>query len=771
MDSAASLRSQSPTKPTFACVRCSERKVKCDKQNPCSSCVRHNVQCIFRPPKPSRRKQRFLKDVLVDEQLKRYEALLREKGIDPNQVKGTSEPKLYPKSSSKVPETVWQLPTPVSTVSGPQTTIFKPQVLHGQGGTKLVDNSLWSRVLEEIYDAEDAPEEDSADDDESDNGASYDDFAYVLGWKTPVSAFSHPPAGHIHQLWQTFIENVNPLSKLVHVPSLQPAIEKAINNIEHIPRGFEALMYAIYSMAVLSLTDDECNELLGETRTILLPRYVAATKAALSRARFMSSTSIVVLQALVLHILSIRDAGEPRAVWSLTGAAIRIAEGIGLRLDGTLLGLSPFETEIHRRIWWQLRMHDFRAAELSGQAKFRNFDLDETTPKQPANVNDSDLYPAMPYAAIESTKPTEMIWIMFRSDLSSFAATQKVKMQKLGKAMATSEEYVAMDDLQIKDGFIKKLEDMLETKYLRFCDPTQPLQLMTSISIRAAINLVSFLAHHPRRWAHLDQVPPAEQQLVWNIVLQLLEQYNMIQTLPQIRRFGWSIPYFIQWHAVIHVLDTLRANPLHPDGVKAWRLIDALYENNSETLLGINRPIFVAVGNLCLRAYSARIAALTKEARYPSDPPAYITKLREQREAAKARREVLPVRGKVQEALNSETILTKSDTDATLPDTSPESVEALGAAQPQQHPAAKRPLNPVQSSARTGDDTYWLSDALDNGFVIDGAEDMMNLDTDAILAQDNWLDTSNDEVIDWAQWDAWLSNINPVRPNVEGGSG
>jgi hypothetical protein len=49
---------------------------------------------------------------------------------------------------------------------------------------------------------------------------------------------------------------------------------------------------------------------------------------------------------------------------------------MGMHLDGILLGLSPFETEIRRRIWWQLRMYDFRAAELSGQAKFRDFELD-----------------------------------------------------------------------------------------------------------------------------------------------------------------------------------------------------------------------------------------------------------------------------------------------------------------------------------------------------------------------------------------------------------
>ena len=470
-------------------------------------------------------------------------------------------------------------------------------------------------------------------------------------------------------------------------------MEKAITNIDQIPRGFEALVFAIYSMAVLSLTEDECKEILEETRAILLSRYVAATKAALSRARFMSSTSIVVLQALVLHILSIRDAYEPRAVWTLTGAAIRIAESMGMRLGGTLLGLSPFETEIHRRIWWQLRMRDFRAAELCGQPKFRDFELDETTPRKPANINDSDMDPAMPQAAAESTKPTEILWVMFRSDLASFAASQRVKMHKLGKLVFTSEEYAAMDDLKIKDGFINKLEDMIETKYVRFCDPSQPLQFMTLLGARSSTNLVRFIAHHPRRWADQDQVSVSEQQLVWNTVIQLLEQYNMMQSSPQLRRFAWNVPYFIQWHAVIHVLDTLRADPLHLDAVKAWRLIDAMYQNNSETMLNTNKPILVAVGNLCLKAFSARAGALSKEKRGLSDPPEYITELREQREAAKARREAVIARSKGQETLDGEKRLTTTDANATRPDANPRSVETPIEAQPQQHPVinATRP--------------------------------------------------------------------------------
>ena len=79
-------------------------------------------------------------DELVDERLKRYEALLQEKGIDLNQVTSTSEAEHHREnSSSGAPETVWQLPKAASNASGPQTTIFEPQLLHGQTGTKFVD--------------------------------------------------------------------------------------------------------------------------------------------------------------------------------------------------------------------------------------------------------------------------------------------------------------------------------------------------------------------------------------------------------------------------------------------------------------------------------------------------------------------------------------------------------------------------------------------------------------------------------------------------------
>ena len=606
---------------------------------------------------------------------------------------------------------------------------------------------------------------DDSENDGSDGGASDDDFSFVLGGRSPITAPSHPPAEMIRQLWQTFIENVNPLVKVVHIPSLQTAMDKAISNIENIPRGFEALMFAIYHIAIISLTDDECKDIMGETRTILLRRYLAATKAALSRARFMSTASIVVLQALAIHLISIRDIYEPRALWNLTGVAIRIAEGMGMRIDGKLLGLSPFETEIRRRLWWQLKLHDSRAAELCGQAKFQDFGLNNTSPKKPANVNDADLHPSMLQAPEESTRPTEMIWCMFRSELAGFASAQIARMPKLDKAVFSNHEYAAMDNMKIKDVFIHGLIDDLETKFLRFCDPSQPLQLMVLFGARCATNIIRFMTYHPRKWANHDQVPSSEQQLVWDVVLQLLEQYNQMQSSPQLRRFAWSVPYFIQWHAVIHVLDTLRAKPLHLDAGKAWGLVNTLYETNLELCLSTKKPMFVAIGSLCLKAFSAREAALEKENKSLSNIPKYIIRLREQRGEAKARREAAIARNKQRESLNGEKRSTPVDADTPWPDAYQSPKNRRVEVEAQQNPAAAQPANAVQSSTRTGDDAFWLNDGANSNICACGSADAMNLDSNDILAQDYWFDTPGGEVTDWAKWDTWLGNNDPVGPS------
>lgn len=65
-----------------SCVLCQQRKVRCDKQKPCSNCVKAGAECRVVPPQPPRRRKKRLQERDLLERLKKYEDLLREHNID-----------------------------------------------------------------------------------------------------------------------------------------------------------------------------------------------------------------------------------------------------------------------------------------------------------------------------------------------------------------------------------------------------------------------------------------------------------------------------------------------------------------------------------------------------------------------------------------------------------------------------------------------------------------------------------------------------------------
>ena len=134
--------SSSSSRPTYSCVRCSDRKVKCDRQYPCSACVRHNVQCVFRAPPPPRRRPKRAKDLNLKEKLKRYEGLLQNLGVDPNLLADNADTTISTRivgSETHIIRDGLLLPTPASSTTELERPIATSQVLQGDGRSKIVD--------------------------------------------------------------------------------------------------------------------------------------------------------------------------------------------------------------------------------------------------------------------------------------------------------------------------------------------------------------------------------------------------------------------------------------------------------------------------------------------------------------------------------------------------------------------------------------------------------------------------------------------------------
>ncbi|KAK7214682.1 hypothetical protein V2G26_002685 [Clonostachys chloroleuca] len=170
--------------------------------------------------------------------------------------------------------------------------------------------------------------------------------ASVDGVQNPAIA---PPPSHVLCLWQVFLDRVNPVTKLIHVPSVQPYLAQATAPWPWLPENIEALLFAIYAVAVVALDDNECISMVGSPKNALFQRYTSTLRSGLHRARFLKTTDIVILQALTLHLLSLHGRHDAHVTCVLSGVCIRIAQKMGLHRDGQLLGLPPFDTEMRSR--------------------------------------------------------------------------------------------------------------------------------------------------------------------------------------------------------------------------------------------------------------------------------------------------------------------------------------------------------------------------------------------------------------------------------------
>jgi Fungal specific transcription factor domain. len=174
---------------------------------------------------------------------------------------------------------------------------------------------------------------------------------------------------------------------------------------------------------------------------------------------------------------------------------------MGLHRDGTALRLSVFETEMRRRLWWQLIILDSWNGRLSGSGSALTFPHMDT--KLPLNVNDSDLYPDMKEIPKEHSGATEMIFCLMRYEVGHFFLRKITASSPFDGHWSTFSNL--SKSLAEKDQALDEMERILEQKYLRHCDKSIPLHLATLFVAKAASCAMRLEAHHPRQYSSQER--------------------------------------------------------------------------------------------------------------------------------------------------------------------------------------------------------------------------------------------------------------------------
>ncbi|KAI1381262.1 hypothetical protein F4677DRAFT_120549 [Hypoxylon crocopeplum] len=657
--------SQAQLQP-YSCLQCKNRKVKCDRIDPCANCCKAGAKCIYRAPPPRRRRKRVQPEASIEgvsaigsenhdigsllEKVRRYEKLLKDLGMLKRATAGTIDEREINIALRSRPAHTGDLPTgstdPMAGGDG--------KLIAKYGKSRYLENNLWMSVTDEFQDPEEILEELSEDEnknvDDSGSEATTESNLRTLCSVTqdpvhfifPIKRVDddlilrslHPQPMQIFTLWQAFVDNVNPLIKILHVPTTQKAILDATADLDHVPKAMEALLFGIYVVAVSSMEEAECQSILQETKASALNRFRMGAQQALRAAGILKTSDMMVLQAYVLYLSAARHY-DAHSFWSLTGISIRIGQRIGLHKDGEGLKLPPFETEMRRRLWINMVQLDSRAAELSGTGLSIVAQLWNTKP--PLNINDCDLYPDMREPPVEQVTATEMMFLLLRAQVGMFLKKEMPENDAFdGGWSRLSNPAISMIE---KDRAINELEQTLEEKFIRHCDLQIPLHCISSLIAKSAICRMRLFAHLP--WNARGPPPnststEAEEDLLFTNSLQILQSDTQIRTDKSLRRFLWHVNMHFQWHALIYLLTYLRTHTSADTRTNiAWTTIDEVFANHPEIIHGgrMRSKLCIGVDNLTLKAWEARESELQRSSTIApsSRVPSCVRQLREQR--------------------------------------------------------------------------------------------------------------------------------------------
>lgn len=308
------------TRKPLSCASCRQRKIKCDKTDPCDPCLQSGIKCVF-PTRRIRapRGKRIAVEARDAELLRRIshlEEMLANK-IDTG-----------PAGPGGGKSSVNSSPTPVSPLlssgvlgEGTQTGIavidqYAAFVKQQGNSSRHLNSEFWSSLSHEFDGLRELIEGGVDDENESDDPISSNQTVdsspnFIL--QDPDSFISsdavYPSDAHSAVLFRFYFTNVDPVCKILHRPTVNTYFSNLEALLDPLTRRFkfrslEAVTFAAYFAAVTSMTPQECLTGLGEQKDILLARYKSGTEAALVQADFLNSLEITTLQALTIYIVS-----------------------------------------------------------------------------------------------------------------------------------------------------------------------------------------------------------------------------------------------------------------------------------------------------------------------------------------------------------------------------------------------------------------------------------------------------------------------------------
>lgn len=289
---------------------------------------------------------------------------------------------------------------------------------------------------------------------------------------------------------------------------------------------------------------------LGESQEKVLKQFRFALEQSLSKANFINTSELCVLQAFSLFLVTVRRFDDSRFCWTLTGLVIRLAQGMGLHRDGTQFDLTPFETEMRRRLWWTILILDLRSAEEVGS----ELTIPDTSfdTHMPLNINDADIDPStvdMPPSRIgKSDNAISLVRFEILKTSRKLLAEMSSRQQKISIA-------------EREDMLIEVYRDV-EEKFLQHAvtehDALWWVAAMVARIIMAKMCLVIY-QHHMFPGSQQTELSEESRLRIYVASMEIVELGHRLNSDPRAKQYRWLFMTYTNWHAIaFNLLETCR---------------------------------------------------------------------------------------------------------------------------------------------------------------------------------------------------------------------
>ncbi|KAL1606245.1 hypothetical protein SLS60_003647 [Paraconiothyrium brasiliense] len=387
-----------------------------------------------------------------------------------------------------------------------------------------------------------------------------DDSRFNFGARSDIDPNTlHPTQVDMIRIWQIYLDNVNPLLKVTHTPTLQTRIIAAAADLATATPTLEALMFGIYC-------------------------------------------------------LSTKPRAEPRSLSTNLGIAIRLAQHMGLHSESLNLKHTALEAELRRRLWWSLVLLDARVSEMS------DFKCGALLPgwdcKPPSNIHDFDLGTETKTAPAPHDMITEATFTVVRCELANFVRHSGYWLDFNNTCLRPLARRAPAGSAPNGDE-LAVIEKIVEERYLRSCNPANPLHFMIMWMARGYLAKNRMLAHYARHSRAPATQTEAQRDLALGYALTLFECDTRLLTSPLTKVFTWFCMTVLQFpfQAYIHVVQDLHRRPTGRLAGRAWSVMSANYTVRFTNWMGDdNNPLANIISRIVLQAWAARKAAVPSEA-------------------------------------------------------------------------------------------------------------------------------------------------------------